>query len=352
MLNKLGFNTTIYGDDQYSGIKRVQELREDDYRITYKEIRMQQHRGIGRIMYHKFPSIDSLRIGALNLIMLWRVPSRNQIMACTDSSSKCILLLHGIGIDRLHFANLTVILYQLYLRLQLHLKRPILSDRNLYFQVLNDFQYDYLCRLLRKPENIFLIKNGVQSGSYMVGRNDDIFKVIFIGRIENVQKGIRRLLRVSQILSVKRPELKFEIIGSGSYSSKIENTKNLTYSGFVTSEEKVKVLKEAGLLVITSNMDPSPAVVIEALLSGLPVVGTPVSGIAGMLKLNSLYGDISGFNPNAFSDSIIKYFDLWRGSPERYFLDKIERRNRAIEDFSFDRMIKEYETMIRKVFSR
>ncbi len=348
-LNKIGFSTTIFGDKEYSGIKRVDDLGKDKFGITYIEIGMVQNHGIGKILYHSFPSSESLKNSKLNLIMIWRVPSLRQIKACTDSDSKCIFLLHGIGIDRFHLNNLLVILYQVYMRLQFFIKRPFLSNPNLYYQVINDFQYRFFSKLSKSPKGVFFIRNALRSDSFTVGKNDKEFKVIFVGRTENLQKGIKRLLKVARILAVKRPSLKIEIIGSGTYSPKIRDTKNLSYLGFISDELKLMALKDANLLVSTSNMDPSPAVIVEALLSGLPVVGTNVSGISDTLRMSTLYGTVSSFAPRDISDCIIRNFDLWEADKDAYFSQKIERRNLALKDFSFEKMIDGYSDMLKKV---
>ena len=87
-------------------------------------------------------------------------------------------------------------------------------------------------------------------------------------------------------------------------------------------------LQKIDLIVVPSRQDPLPTVIIEAFLSGVPVLGTPVGGIPEMISLGK-----NGFICSQVKDFVSKAFllledkELW----ERF---SAEARKTAEEKFS------------------
>lgn len=93
---------------------------------------------------------------------------------------------------------------------------------------------------------------------------------IYIGRISE-EKGINELIRVFTTLQ----NLKLIVIGEGPLLSKLELLKrpNIIFLGYVTSNEKYKLLSEAFFCIIPSKIEEQgPLVMIESFMCGTPVI--------------------------------------------------------------------------------
>lgn len=100
----------------------------------------------------------------------------------------------------------------------------------------------------------------------------------FVGRL-TVNKGIYDLVKVWREVAKKMPEAKLAIVGDGPERVELEKAiteaempKNISLLGFVTEEEKIKVLKQSQLFLFPSPEEGWGIVIAEAMGCGLPVV--------------------------------------------------------------------------------
>ncbi len=137
-------------------------------------------------------------------------------------------------------------------------------------------------------QNIMVFPNGVKT----VGTNNDLGKkdynkLLFLGRICR-DKGISELLdAVSEIHKDKR-DIKLYIGGiyeDSEYKTRIEECKEFVeYVGWVSGEEKEKLLSECGILVLPSYYEGFPVSLIEAMVKKSAVVACPVGGIPDIIE--------------------------------------------------------------------
>lgn len=139
-------------------------------------------------------------------------------------------------------------------------------------------------------KKVIVIPNGVNvndfktnipnSGSIREKYNLSFEYALFVGRLVE-QKGVEYLIR-----AVAGTGYHVVIVGGGpllSYlfelSKKIGTQKQVHFIGNISFEDLKKIYAEASLFVLPSLGEGLPLVILEAMASGLPIIGTNVSGI-------------------------------------------------------------------------
>jgi glycosyltransferase involved in cell wall biosynthesis len=122
------------------------------------------------------------------------------------------------------------------------------------------------------------------------------YDVVWIGRVHR-QKGIDDLIATLKHLALKLPDFKGLIIGKvqAELQSRIANAglaARLTFSGFVSEEEKFRLFRASRVYLMPSRFEGSPRVIGEALVCGIPVVAYDVENYRGV------FGDFIRYVPS------------------------------------------------------
>jgi glycosyltransferase involved in cell wall biosynthesis len=125
----------------------------------------------------------------------------------------------------------------------------------------------------------------------------DIFKLLYVGRIDNEQKCVFDLVEIAYRVKNIKPDIKFFIIGDGCGLSELSiriKTKTLNDTiyllGYQPSGLIYSYLKTADILIITSKFEGIAKVGFEAILAGLPIISSKCGGIT-----DYLYDGYNGF---------------------------------------------------------
>ncbi|MCK6622843.1 MAG: glycosyltransferase family 4 protein [Calditrichaceae bacterium] len=157
---------------------------------------------------------------------------------------------------------------------------------------------DFIQRLVQEMNPtaiIYPIDNIVNPAFFRVSRNGIAQKrIVFAGSISPA-KGAKETLLAFAEFSNEFPDYQLDLIGGGSpqYISELKavaSTYNISdkihWHGFITHQQMAEVFSKAKILVFPSQMDTSPNIVAEAMVSGLPVIATRVGGIPDMISHN------------------------------------------------------------------
>jgi len=114
---------------------------------------------------------------------------------------------------------------------------------------------------------------------------------LFLGRL-HISKGVDTLIKIFKIISEKYPEVQLKIVGEGDMGELLKEMilksgleKNVQMTGKTFSYEGVfGYLQNAYALLVPSRIDNYPTVIIEAMSSGVPVIGARSGGVPEMIK--------------------------------------------------------------------
>ena len=310
--------------------------------------------GFPKFFYQQLPKIEDLLDTQKNISLIFarRLPPKFVMNKLLKSESKFIFCLHGIALENFRFTNLKIMVHQIVIRHQLRILSKYVQ-RNIFVQCLTPHIREYLLNNGASDKNIFLIENEYLAETVEIIPNNNSFDVIFIGRMQNNTKGIRFLKDVIKRVKKREPSINFTVIGIGPDLKILDDVREkANILGRVDDEDKKQYLLHSNLGIITSNLEPYSLVAMEFLSAGLPVVTTPVSGPMNILKKNKLFGKISSFNAESFSNDIIYYYDKWKRDKLSYFLERKEIANLAKSIFNEGNMLDSYLIMVRQVISR
>ena len=155
------------------------------------------------------------------------------------------------------------------------------------------------------------------------------FRICFIGGFDDLRKGQDLFLDAAKSLESRHPDLEFVLAGGGkrlqNYRDRFESDR-IRFVGRL--DNPMPLLKSSDLLVVPSLADSCPNTVMEALYTGVPVIGSKAGGIPEILMDEEALFDT---NPEAVSERIERMIK------DRSALERLrERQNRRAKELTFD----------------
>jgi len=153
------------------------------------------------------------------------------------------------------------------------------------------------------------------------------YDVVWIGRVHR-QKGIDDLLSTLQFLKDRYNDLRVLFIGNVKAGltpliEKIGLQSNVTFSGFVSEEEKIRLFKSSRVFLMPSKHEGSPRVIGESIIAGTPVVAYDIP------NYRPLFGELvryaAPFNLGEFQKTAVAEVAKMRASEN--YLDHADLRN-------------------------
>ena len=151
-------------------------------------------------------------------------------------------------------------------------------------------------KLRVRPEEMSLVSYGLD-----VAATDDVpaqrrvYDVVWIGRVHR-QKGIDDLLDTLAHLQRRLPDFRAVFLGSvrEALQPEIQRrglTKNVEFPGFVSEEEKIRLVKASRVFLMPSKHEGSPRVIGESIICDTPVVAYDIP------NYRPLFGDWVHYAP-------------------------------------------------------
>lgn len=207
-----------------------------------------------------------------------------------------------------------------------------------------DFKYKFTkSKQVISIPNINNIKYIIKNGKGYA-KKQDVFTIISVGRIVNIQKGFDRLLEVVKNLNDDNIKVNLWLVGDGidlkilkEYANKYNMT-NVTFWG--NQANPYKYIKNADLFVCSSRSEGYGLVIAESLILGTPVISTSCTGPCEILD-NGIYGMVVENSVNGLYVGIKKMIT----DKELYNYYKEQTKIR-IDYFNEEKIIEQIETVL------
>ena len=115
-------------------------------------------------------------------------------------------------------------------------------------------------------------------------------RILFVGRLHPAKR-VSLLVQAFYFLHKKNPRVNLYLLGDGDERKRIKELTNILglaesahLLGFVDRKTVLKMMKQSDVLVLCSKVEGNPRVLIEAMMSKIPIVATNVPGIRDIVQ--------------------------------------------------------------------
>ena len=190
----------------------------------------------------------------------------------------------------------------------------------------------------RKPENVFVktIPSGTIVPTESASYSDEIFRIVYVGRIANKQKRIGELTRAFIRLTEVNKDINAYIIGGGPEEDEVKmliegsHTNNVHFLGNKSSSQIFDFLLKCQVIVLLSDYEGTPTSVMEGMACGcVPVCLNIRSGIPELVKHEK-----TGLLVEDRGESFINAIQRLKQDPEFFAKLSSNARSLIVNNFS------------------
>jgi len=203
-------------------------------------------------------------------------------------------------------------------------------------------------------EKIAVIPNGININSFPNGSNEERKnQILYVGSLIK-RKGVDYLIDAMKILHSKIPDYSLIIVGEGDERENLEKMIRdyglkdcVRFLGSKPQQEVGSLMRESKVFVLPSLEEGQVVVLVEALASGTPCVGSRVGGIKDVIQ-NGVGILFEPGNVIQLADAIIDLISndvMWQTTSEK-------ARQRAITEYDWDILTSKIIEIYHKVLSR
>ena len=188
-----------------------------------------------------------------------------------------------------------------------------------------------------KNDNYVVLPNVVNLDMFHItSKNNTPCKIIHVSCFEDKSKNISGLLESLKIVEQKGIDFQCTLIGEGmdfdimkAKAEELQLINKVSFTGLLEGQKLADELSSGDFLVLSSNYENMPVVILEALASGLPVVSTNVGGIKEMIdETKGIL--VEPRNKEALAEAIIKMIETHNDYDPNYL------RNSVIEKYGYE----------------
>jgi glycosyltransferase involved in cell wall biosynthesis len=255
---------------------------------------------------------------------------------------KKVLLLFASSSIKTHTSNKDPLVYGLKI---LHFITCTIADRLIVYtnRIIKDYS------LKRWTGKIAIARHHYINFDYFNIKKDYLARECIVGCVcrFSEEKGILHLLHAVSNIVIENPAVKFLFIGDGPLRHSMEQyildnnlSETVILPGWVPHDSLGDYLNQMKLLVIPSDTEGLPNVMLEAMACGTPVLATPVGGIPSFI-INGETGFILEDNsPYCITSNIIRILD------NKKPVEVIRNAYQLVQnDFTFEKRVEEFKTI-------
>ena len=189
-----------------------------------------------------------------------------------------------------------------------------------------------------KNDNYVVLPNVVNLDMFHISekKNNTPCKIIHVSCFEDKSKNISGLLESLKIVEQKGIDFQCTLIGDGmdfdlmkTKAEELQLINKVSFTGLLEGQKLADELASGDFLVLSSNYENMPVVILEALASGLPVVSTNVGGIKEMIdETKGIL--VEPRNKEALAEAIIKMIKTHNDYDPNYL------RKSVIEKYGYE----------------
>jgi len=197
-------------------------------------------------------------------------------------------------------------------------------ERSKFFATISKYNITHLQQFSRNNEKLKLIHCGVVKRNFQQRKSlpkNDKFVIGFLGRLVE-KKGTIYLLQAAKELQDLNSNVVIEIIGNGPELEDLKQylkkyrVENVSFLGQKPNHEISNWLTRLNCFVLpcvkdkNGDMDGIPVSLMEAMLIGVPVISTKVSGVPELVIANETGLIVETKNSEALSNAILQIIEM------------------------------------------
>jgi glycosyltransferase involved in cell wall biosynthesis len=212
------------------------------------------------------------------------------------------------------------------------------------------------------PEKLRVIHNGVDTEKFQRAQRDrarlfpDVgneMLVVLVGNMHSDVKGHPWLIAAAPTVVREFPEVRFVLAGEGeSRPTFAAQVAQLGLEGafkFLGRRSDIpEILASCDMAVLPSRAEGLPNAVLEYMAAGLPTIATRVGGIAELVQDGVTGLLVPAENANALAGALLRFLR----DPEQARQIANNGQRFAVENFSFERLIREIDELYAELLER
>lgn len=204
----------------------------------------------------------------------------------------------------------------------------LLRTTNLLFVLDEDSYKQYI----KYNKNVVKVNNSIVLPDALSERKPhEPLRLLFVGRLSKVKQidTIIKAVRDSEVMGLT-------VVGDGEehdYLHSLATSNNISFTGSISPNEVKNIMNNSDILVMNSSIEGKPMTIIEALGYALPVITTPVGGIAELVD-SGIEGEYTDGTESGIREAITKitsnYNEYSRHSREKSKVFDYMEVNKAV----------------------